>query len=122
MRKRRIYVLVPLLLIFMLIVQTAQAAGPRSYTSGPFLNFEGSTAHCSAYHAGHPTTDTISMTLTLYQNNEYVDSWSTSGNGYATLSGECPVEYGKTYRLELSVSINGVAQPTLSVTGTCRRT
>lgn len=61
----------------------------------------------------------LTLKLTLYEGNIYLDSWSASGNGTVPISGECLVKKGKSYRLVLAWSINGVAQPNQSVTKTC---
>lgn len=61
----------------------------------------------------------ISAKLTLYQGNTYIDSWSAAGTYRVPVSGECTVKSGKTYRLVLTWSINGVAQPSESTTRKC---
>lgn len=121
MKKQFLSILVLLLLLCTLSAQTMLAAEPRSYSSGPFLDFRGSTASCSAKHYSNSSTDTVGMTLSLYENNTYITSWSSVGNGGVIVSGEYPVEYGKTYRLEMVYYINGIKQPAKSVTATCRR-
>lgn len=85
------------------------------------LSFNGTTAVCTAFCKGDSTKDTISATLTLYQGTTRIDSWSASGTGRVSFNEECKVEYGKTYRLELSCSINGTTQPSVSATKTCQR-
>jgi len=86
----------------------------------PDLFFQGTTAICSAICRGGYATDYVEATLTLYQGSTYIDSWSKSGTGKITLYGECAVESGKTYCLEMAYSINGVEKPVVSVTNTCR--
>ncbi len=120
MRKRLFSVLV-LLLICALAAQTVLAVEPRTPGGYPTLYFRGKSATCSANYRGSFPTDNIHVTITLYNGSTYVASWNASGTGRADVSGECQVEYGKTYRLEMSYSVNGVRQPTESVTGTCRR-
>ena len=56
---------------------------------------------------------------TLYQGTTYVDSWSGSGKGYASVSGSCGVRSGKSYKLVLTYSINGSSKPSVSTTATC---
>jgi len=119
MRKRISSALVPLLLVCILSAQVAQAAEQRASGGMPDLFFQGTTAICSAICQGNSTKDSLDVTLTLYQGNTRIDSWSKSGGWKVSLSEECIVEYGKTYRLEMAYSINGVAKPVVSVTNTC---
>lgn len=114
-------ILAPLLLVCILFAQTAQAAEMRATGGWPSLSFSGTTAMCMAICQSDSARDTISATLTLYQGTTRIDSWSTSGIGRISFNEECEVEYGKTYRLELSCSINGTTQPSVSATKTCQR-
>jgi len=121
MKRKITSVLAPLLLLCILLAQTAQAADMRSVVVRPTLSFSGTTAVCTAICQGSNSKDAISATLTLYQGTTQIDSWSTSGTGRISFNKECKVEYGKTYRLELSCSINGTTQPSVSATKTCQR-
>lgn len=89
-------------------------------TPKPTLSFQGTTAMCSAICQGDAKTDKITATLTLYQGDTYIDSWSESGVQKVAPYGECKVTHGKTYRLELAYSINGVDKPVISVSNICR--
>lgn len=115
--KKRFLPLVMLLLLTLSV--TAHAAQPYILTANPDLSFYGTTAECSVSCRGETTTDKIEATLTLYQGNTVVDSWSTSGTFRATISEECTVKRGTTYKLVLTWSVNGVPQSTNSVTGRC---
>lgn len=121
MKRKITSVLAPLLLVCILFAQTAQAAEMRLAAKSVDLSFNGTTAVCTAFCKGDSTKDTISATLTLYQGTTRIDSWSASGTGRVSFNEECKVEYGKTYRLELSCSINGTTQPSVSATKTCQR-
>ncbi|MCI9670551.1 MAG: hypothetical protein HFF49_03240 [Lawsonibacter sp.] len=120
MKKRIFYAVMLLLLVGILSAQMAQAVGQRAASQKPDLFFQGTTAICSAICQGDSATDSVAATLTLYQGNTYIDSWSELGTRKITLYGECKVTSGKTYRLELACSINGVDKPVVSVTNTCR--
>ncbi len=120
MRKRVFSVFVPLLLMCILSTQAVQAVEMRVVSGKPKLVFQGTTAICSATCQGDTATNSIDATLTLYQGSTRIDSWSKSGTGKITLYGECAVESGKTYCLEMAYSINGVEKPVVSVTNTCR--
>ena len=116
MRKRVFALAVPLLLILSL---SAQALEARVLDVAPVLTFNGTTASCSVSFRADNTKDKVTATLTLYQGNTYVDSWTDSGTGRVFISENCEVESGKSYRLVLSYSINGAAKPAKEVSGTC---
>lgn len=118
MKKRIASVLTTIFLISILLVSTAYAAVPRR-ASAPSLSFSGTTANCSASCYGNSSQDTVSVTLTLYQGNTYVDSWSGSGKYHVSVSGSCGVQSGKSYKLTLDYSINGVKQTSVSTSKVC---
>ena len=114
---KRVFALaVPLLLLLTL---SARAVEPRIPRAEPALDFNGTTAFCSAVCRADGTTDKVSATLTLYQGNTYVDSWEDSGTGRVSISESCKGERGKSYRLVLTYSINGTTKPAEATTGTC---
>lgn len=117
--RKRISIFVLLLLACILSAQAVQAAGARMAAPKPTLVFQGTTAMCSAICQGDKATDKVEATLTLYQGNTYIDSWSESGVRKITLYGECKVTPGKTYRLEMAFSVNGVDKPAVSTTNYC---
>lgn len=119
MKRRMISLAVLFLLVFSLSAQTALAAEARVTRVWPTLCFDGTTAVCSVSYRAGSTSDKISATLTLYQGDSYVDSWSDKGTGSIRISGECEAQSGKDYRLVLTYSINGTAQTSASVEGTC---
>lgn len=113
-------ILAVLLLVFLTI--PAYAAGtvePRAYTAHPTLTFTGTTAKCNVVCKGEMASDRISATLTLYHEGEYVDSWSASGNFRVSISGECEVDSGETYVLEVVWSVNGSGWMSDTTTNTC---
>ena len=114
--KRRFFLFV--ILLVLMLSFTAHAAS-MAYVANPSLSFSGTTAYCAVVCRGDKTTDTISATLTLYQGNTQIDSWSNSGTFRVPVSGNCSVVSGVTYRLKLSWSVNGVSQPDVEVYDTC---
>ena len=116
MRKRVFALAVPLLLLLAL---SAQALDARITRVEPVLDFNGTTATCSVFFKADSTKDRAEATLTLYQGNTYVDSWTDSGTGRVFISESCEVESGKSYRLVLTYSINGTTKPDEATTGTC---
>ena len=99
--KRRVVVIIAMLVTLLTI--SAEAVGLRAIGGMPRLTFNGTTAHC----------------VVVYQGSTYVDSWSASGKGKAYISEDCAVKSGKSYVLKLTYSINGVSEPSASVTATC---
>ena len=110
--KRRNFVITTLLILLLFTI-SAQAVEMRGIRATPILTFDGS---CK----GGTSTDTVDATITLYQGTTYLDSWSDSGKGSLSVSGEYKVQRGKTYKLVLSYSVNGVEKPSVTVTNTCR--
>lgn len=117
MKKTRFFAVV--LLVVMSLCMAAQAADMRAAGGKPILSFTGTTANCSVTCKGNNTSDQVSANLTLYQGKTQVDSWSGSGKGKVSLSGQHKVTSGKSYTLTLTYSINGVSQSSKSATGTC---
>ena len=119
MRKRVMSVFWIIMLVSTLFVQ-AMAIEPYAVSYQPSLEFDGTTAVCSAGCMGDSMKDDLHATLTLYQGRNYIDSWSDSGKDSLSFSGSCKVERGKTYKLVLSYSVNGVEKPSVTVTNNCR--
>ena len=117
--KRRNFVIATLLILLLFTI-SAQAVEMRGIRATPILTFDGTTAQCYGSCKGGTYTDTVDATLTLYQGSTYLDSWSNSGEGYLSVSGEHKVQRGKTYKLVLSYSVNGVEKPPVTVTNTCK--
>ena len=118
MRRRIISIFTVMLLVCSLLL-TAQAVSPRLAGGTPRLSFNGNTAECSVTCKGNNASDTVDATLTLYQGSTYVDSWSDSGKYRVSLSGEHKVQSGKSYKLVLDYSINGVKQTSVSTSKVC---
>lgn len=119
MRKRIVSALVHLLLVCILSAQVAQAVEQRAASASLDLSFQDKMAICTVICNGSSAKDSVTATLTLYQGSTYMASWSNSGIGDVSVYGKCPVESGKTYRLELVYSINGSVKPAVSVTNRC---
>lgn len=115
--RRRICALIVLVALALSI--SVQAMELRSVSAQPNLFFSGTTAFCSVICSGKSDNDTIDVTLTLYQGSTYVDSWSDSGKGEVLLSGTCKAVSGKSYKLVVDYSVNGVSKPSVSTTKTC---
>ena len=107
------------MLFVMALGVNALAVEQRAAGGTPVLSFNGTTATCYVDCKGNSSRDTVAATLTLYQGSTYVDSWSEEDTGSVFVYGQAGVKSGKSYRLVMTYSINGVAQSSVSVTKTC---
>ena len=115
--KRRVLTLVTLVILVLTI--GAQAAEPWSASGKPRLTFDGTTAYCSATCRGESSRDSVKATIALYKGSALLDSWSDSGTGSVTVSGQYGVKSGESYTLKLTYSVNGVSKQSVSTSATC---
>lgn len=116
--KKRIAAMV--LLLAMAFTMSASAVEVRRAGKAVLrLSFEGTTAVCSVTCKGNDSRDAVDATLTLYQGNTEVDSWSGSGTGRVAVSGQCGVKSGKEYTLTVTYAVNGTEQPSQSIAKEC---
>lgn len=112
MRKK----LISTILLFVCILAIpAQAIETRSVTTVPSLSINGTVATCSAICRSGGSSDTISVTLSLWRGTTLVTRWTASGSTLVTISEQCTILSGQTYTLILDYSINGIAQTPISV-------
>lgn len=116
MRRR---VLALSLVLALVLGITAQAAQIRAGQLQPTLSFSGTTATCKAVVVADNDADRISITVKLWDGAKIHSQWSTSGRGSINFRQTATVTRGKTYKLTVNATINGVAQPQQSVTRTC---
>lgn len=108
-----------LVLIFILGI-SAQASGPlRQPLLYPGLTFSGTTATCKAEVYADNVSDQITVTMKLWHNGSLLKSWTKSGTMSVKMTKTATVAKGKTYKLTVDVSINGIVQPQKSITKTC---
>ena len=113
--KKRIIPLLVLVFMMSFTVHPIFATDCRAITGRPNLSIKGTTAYCEAtYHSGNKYAE-ISVTLTLKQGNNTIDSWSGSGKGRVSISETSTVSRGKTYNLILNATVDGKEQPEVSV-------
>ena len=113
---------VALLLAFLLCVFpiTANAATPRIVGIVPSISFSGNIANCSVSITADSFNDDIDAIVKLWNGSSCIATWTTTGNGFVNFSETKNISKGKTYKLTVDVTINDVAKPTVSVTGTCK--
>lgn len=117
MKKPICIVLVAILLISVSV--SAYAATSRATSIMPSLSFEGTTAKCQVTVVGNSTSEVIGVTVKLWYGSTCLQTWTASGNGYVVLSKTATVTAGRTYKMTVDVTINGVAENRISKTGTC---
>ena len=100
-----------LALVFVLSL-TAQAAPMRVPTKNLTLSFQGTTATCTASVQADNTTDSVSVTMRLWNNGRVIGTWANSGTYVVRLSKSAPVVKGQSYKLTIDSTINGVKQAT----------
>lgn len=103
------------LLMFVLPI-TANAATPRSIFIKPGISFDDDTANCTVSVTGNSMKDDIEVVVKLWQGNICIATWKTSGTGYVNFSKSKTVSTGVEYELTADVTINGIKQPTVSIT------
>lgn len=115
MRKHALFLACMVCLVVLLEIPTHAAGLHRAKTCAPTLTIRGTEATCSASYSGR-RSDSISITLALKQGSTTIISWSDSGTQYVNIDKTYSVAAGKTYTLVMTVTVNGVRQPSISVT------
>lgn len=104
------------LILVMLLGITAQASGPAMLPAAQTsLSFSGTTASCRIIVRGDRSSDTLSATAKLWTGK----TWTIKGTGKIQTTKTATVSKGKTYKLTVDYTVNGVKQPQKSVTRTC---
>lgn len=113
---------VPLLWILfaILLIFPAHAQSARLSVSTADLTFEDSMAQCEVRIFGNSSKDSISATITLWNNNQCIMTWERKSNYSLSLSETVAVTQGQSYTLNVEYSINGIPQTKLSSSGTCK--
>ena len=108
------------LILVMLLGITAQASGHAMLPAAqPSLSFSGTTASCRIIVRGDRSSDTLSATAKLWTGKTCLKTWTIKGTGKIQTTKTATVSKGKTYKLTVDYTVNGVKQPQKSVTRTC---
>lgn len=112
------------LIMILSVPTTAYAAVPEEVSPFalkimPSLSFDGETANCTVTVIGDNMSDSISITMKLWQSNSCIATWNGSGTGYMQFSRNCNVTSGLEYKLTAAVTVNGIAKPSVAVYGNC---
>ena len=108
-----------LAIVLVLTVPLTAYAIPRTVAVAPELTFNGTTAYCEATVFGNSTSEYITVTMRLWRGNRLLETWTADGYGYVLMSETRTVTQGKTYRLAVNYTINGVNQPQVYIDRTC---
>lgn len=112
MKKR----IMPFLIVIALLLATpAYAISTRLISVVPDIQFSGTNATCMVQIVGDRTTDRISATMELWQDDEMIDSWSGVGYGFLILEGDASTRKNVTYTLTVDYSVNGIAKTPISI-------
>lgn len=118
MKKKKILVLLVVVMVTTLQLQVC-AVESRAYRNVPSLSFNGTTANCSVTVYGNNSSDEINVTMKLWESGTCLRTWRGTGEGTVKLSETYGVSKGKMYKLTVDATINGLVQPTASVTKPC---
>lgn len=111
------FLVLSMALILVICLSVSSFAAIKVNSIEPSLSFSGTTANCGLkiYSSGNY----IDATITLYYGSTVVDSWSKTGNSYIKISDSTAVISGRTYTLEVTGTIGGVAITCNPITKTC---
>lgn len=115
MKKRVVPLFIALVMI--LSISANAAIEPRATIIQPVLSFSGTTANCSVLVTS--PTKQINVTLSLWQGNILIDSWSGSGTTVVSVQGTASVVKGRTYTLQATGTVDGEPINAAPVTRTC---
>lgn len=110
---KKLVIIIAVLLIATMPLQAYAA------TVSPSLSFSGTTAKCDAVIVGNTASEHLEVTMKLMYGTSCVASWTDEGYGYISMSKTATVTVGRTYKLVVEVTANGVAKDPVYVTGTC---
>ncbi len=115
---KKFFIVLICVLVLPTLVYQVNADQIKGIATTPTLVFSNTTAQCSATYTSYG--DAIELTLSLWQGNTLVESWSNSGDSYVSVQGNASVERGKTYTLKLSGTCAGISISATSVSKKCQ--
>ena len=115
--KRRLLALTAVVVLLLTTSVPALAVEPRVPVAAPELEFDGTTAECAVTITS--PGEEINATLSLWNGNTYIDSWSGSGTTLVRIKGNCPVIKGQTYTLKVTGTAGSETFTGPTVSGTC---
>lgn len=110
--------IIALFLAFSLTIP-AQATN-RAIGADVELLFSGNTATCAVFITAANSGDDIEAVIELWQGNSRIKMWEESAEAVLDFSKTASVSTGKSYTLTVNYTVNGVACPMASASGTCK--
>lgn len=107
-----------LLALMCILLMPAYAVPAKIVSVFPNIKFNGTEATCTVQIVADKNSDTISATMELWQGNAMVDKWSNTGFSSLLLKEVTTVAKGKTYKLVVNYTINGVKRDPISISKT----
>lgn len=95
------------------------ASAQRSVGIQPRISFSGTTAKCTASIDADNVSDEIRVTMKLLEDGITIKTWYASGMGSIYMNETASAKRGSTYKLMVTVSIDGETQPSAWVTKKC---
>lgn len=109
------------LLIIFLLTSTVNAQRERLGSRSVQLSFDGTTACCDVTISTTDLKGDISAVIKLMDGSTCINSWRKVAYGYLSFTDSTTsVKKGKSYTLTVTYSIDGVTQPSLSTSATCK--
>ena len=116
MKKKIVSALLATLILFSCMT-SAYALSARALSIRPSLTFGTNTVLCKV-SIGADTGESILATISLFEGDSCIRTWTRSSNGYLIFSEYVPVISGYKYTLTVDSVINGIQKPIASVDGT----
>lgn len=106
------------LMVMIVVISIPLEISAAIYTT-PTLNFNGTTATCNATVTADDFSQYIEVTMKLMNGTTTMASWSADGYGYVYLNKTASVVNGRTYKLMVEITMDGVEKDPVYITGTC---
>lgn len=114
--KKRMLTMVAVLAIMLSFAVPSVGAQTKIEQGYIDLDIQGTTAYCYVDFESARASDSVKITMSLWQGNTIIKTWSQTGTGGVTMSKTATVALGKAYDLDVTPVVNGVVRPTFSAT------
>ena len=106
-------------ILLILAIPLEASATSRATNIAPTLSYSGVTANCTVNVGGSNLSDHIEVTMKLMFGSVCLASWTADGYGYLYMNETATVTKGRTYKLVVDVTINGVLYDSVYVKAAC---
>lgn len=115
---RKTALVLAIVMLLTALAAPVMAAEARITSIAPEITFDGTTANCSVIIGGNNTSEKLEATMKLYRGSTLIATWTAEGNGYIIWSATKTVTRGYTYKLTVTLTVDGVACSPVYVTNT----